>query len=102
MTIKSDVFRCRYRDGFDKNSFLKPGKKTEIKFDLTDVAYYLLPGHSILVQIQTSWFPLVDLNPQSAVDNIYKAQPSDYKKAEVRILSGGRYPSHIELPVCPL
>lgn len=99
MMIKGDIFRCRYRDGFDKTVFFKKYKATEVKFELTDVIHWVLPGHSLMVQVQSSWYPLGDLNPQSKVENIYLAEPSDYVKANVILHHEKKHPSRIVLPV---
>lgn len=99
MLIRGDVFRARYAHGFDKPRFLTPGKKEHLQFTLNDVVHYVLPGHHIRVQIQSSWFPLIDINPQTAVPNIYKAEESDYKSATVTILHGPEAESSISLPV---
>lgn len=99
MTIKSDVFRCRYNKSISNPSFIKKNQMTNIKFEMPDVAHYLLPGHYMMVQIQSSWFPLVDINPQTAVANIYEADASDYKSQRVKIYHDRYYPSRIILPV---
>lgn len=99
MLIRGDVFRARYAKSFEKPEFLTPGKVETLNFSLCDVAHYLLPGHSIRVQIQSTWFPLVDVNPQTAVENIFKAKLEDYKEAKVTVLHSAQYPSGISLPV---
>ena len=99
MLIRGDVFRARYAKSFEHPQFLKPGKTETLKFQLCDVVHWVLPGHSIRVQIQSTWFPLVDVNPQTAVENIYKADITDYKAADITILHDRRHPSGITLPV---
>ena len=84
MLIRADVFRGRYRNGFDKPEAFISGKITEIKFELPDVAHRFKKGHRIMVQIQNSWFPLVDRNPQKFVD-IYNCTETDFQKATQRI-----------------
>jgi predicted acyl esterase len=90
--------RGRYRKSFESPEAFKPGKVEEVKYYLPDVAHTFKKGHRIMVQIQSSWFPLVDRNPQKFV-NIYQATPSDFQKADIRIQHSSRYPSHIVLPV---
>lgn len=99
MLIRGDVFRARYAKSFEHPQFLTPGKVENLKFSLCDAVHYVLPGHSIRVQIQSTWFPLVDVNPQTAVENIFKAELKDYKAADVTLLHSDRYPSGISLPV---
>lgn len=99
MLIRGDVFRARFAKSFEHPEFLTPGKTENLKFTLCDVVHYVLPGHKIRVQIQSTWFPLVDVNPQTAVDNIFKAQLSDYKAADVTVLHSSQYPSSISIPV---
>lgn len=99
MLIRGDVFRARYAKSFEKPEFLTPGKVETLNFKLCDVVHYVLPGHSIRVQIQSTWFPLVDVNPQTAVENIFKANIEDYKAASVTVLHSPQYPSGISLPV---
>ena len=72
---------------------------TELSFDMDDVAHWFLPGHRIMVQIQSSWFPLIDRNPQKFVDNVYEALPEDYIPAEMKVYHQKEYPSCIVLPV---
>ena len=99
MLIRGDVFRARYAKSFEEPHFLRPGHRERLQFTLDDVIHYLLPGHSIRVQIQSTWFPLVDINPQTAVENIYKAEESDYKAATITILHNIWNRSSISLPI---
>lgn len=99
MLIRGDVFRARYAHSYENPRFLRPGHKEKLDFTLFDVVHYLLPGHSVRVQIQSSWFPLIDLNPQTAVPNIFLAEESDYKAAEVSILHNFWSRSRVLLPV---
>ena len=99
MLVRGDVFRARYREGFEKPLPVIPGEITEVAFGLDDVAHWFLPGHRIMVQIQSSWFPLIDRNPQKFVDNIYKASPEDFVPAEMKIYHQADNPSYIVLPV---
>lgn len=98
--IRADVIRAKFRNSLSKPEPLIPGKVTEVKFELRDVAHTFLRGHKIMVQIQSSWFPLVDRNPQQFID-IYHAKESDYKKATERIYTSGKNQSHLIVKVAP-
>jgi uncharacterized protein len=95
LAISMDIFRGRYVDGFDKPHALVANKPTNFKFALPNVDHVFLPGHRIMVQVQSSWYPLYDRNPQTFVPNIFYASPADYKKATQRIY----HDTVIELPV---
>jgi len=100
--VAMDIFRGRYRESFEKPSAIPAGKVQRYRFDLPPSNHVFLPGHRIMVQVQSSWFPLYDRNPQTFVPNIFFAAPSDYKKATQRIYLTGDTASSIELPVVPL
>jgi hypothetical protein len=102
MPIGMDIFRGRYRESFEKPSPIPANKVQKYRFDLPPANHVFLPGHRIMVQIQSSWFPLYDRNPQTFVPNIFFAKPSDYRKATQRIYLTGDTASSIELPVVPL
>jgi hypothetical protein len=95
LMIAGDIFRGRYREGFDKPKALAPNKALTYRVKLPTANHVFLPGHRIMVQVQSSWFPLYDRNPQTFVPNIFFAQPGDYKKATQRIY----HSSYIELPL---
>lgn len=95
--VRGDVFRCKYRNSFEKPEAITPGEPTHVHFKLNDVFYQLRKGHRLMVQVQGSWFPLVDRNPNQFED-IYHAKDSDYQKATISILSDPQYPSSIGLP----
>ncbi|KRB82637.1 glutaryl-7-ACA acylase [Sphingomonas sp. Root710] len=97
--IGMEIFRGRYVDGFDKPRPLKPGKVENYRFLLPAVNHSFMPGHRIMVQIQSSWFPLYDRNPQSYVKNIFFAKPGDYRKATQSIFTGGAAASAVLLPI---
>ena len=99
MLVRGDIFRARYRKSMTRPCPLVPGKKTGLDFTLPDVAHYILPGHKMMVQIQSSWFPLADMNPQKYVENIYRAEESDFVESEVRIYHQRNAPSAVVLPV---
>jgi predicted acyl esterase len=94
-----DIFRGRYRNNISQPSAIPAGKVQRYRFALPHVDHVFLPGHRIMVQIQSSWFPLYDRNPQTYVDNIFFAKPSDYKKATQRVYRAGDASTFIDLPV---
>jgi len=96
--IRADVIRAKFRNSLTNPEPLTPGKVTEVKFELRDVAHAFLKGHKIQVQVQSSWFPLVDRNPQQFID-IYHAKESDYVKATHRIYTSGENQSHLIVKV---
>ena len=95
LAISMDIFRGRYRESFETAKAIEPNKPLLYKFNLPTANHVFLPGHKIMVQVQSSWFPLYDRNPQTFVQNIFWAKPEDYKKATQRIYHN----SFIELPV---
>ena len=99
LMIANDVFRGRYRQGFEKPVALQPGKVNEFTIDLHAADHVFKKGHRIMVQVQSSWFPIIDRNPQTFVPNIFEASDADYKKATHKIFRAGSFPSHIQLPV---
>ncbi|HSY05671.1 MAG TPA: CocE/NonD family hydrolase [Steroidobacteraceae bacterium] len=99
LAIAMDIFRGRYRDSFSRPSAIPAGKVQRYRFALPHVNHVFLPGHRVMVQIQSSWFPLYDRNPQSYVDNIFFAGPGDYRKATQRVFHSGAVSSYLELPV---
>ena len=96
MMVRSDIFRAKFRNGFEKEVPIVPGKPTRIKFTLNDTMHTFRKGHRISVQIQSNWFPIADRNPNKFVD-IYKAKDSDFQKATITILHGPKFPSRIGL-----
>jgi uncharacterized protein len=98
MLVHGEVFRGRYRNSFENPEPFVTGKIERVKFDIGDVAHTFKKGHRIMIQIQSSWFPLVDRNPQKFV-NIYEAGDNDFQKAMIRIYHDDKYPSSILLPV---
>jgi putative CocE/NonD family hydrolase len=102
LMIAADIFRGRYRTSLEHATPIASGKVLEYRYALPNANHVFLPGHRIMVQVQSSWFPLYDRNPQSFVENIFQATAADYRKATQRIYLGGASPSHIDLPVLPL
>ena len=102
LPISLDIFRGRYRNSFEKPSAIPANKVQEYKFRLPTVNHVFQPGHRIMVQIQSSLFPLYDRNPQTYVDNIFYAKKGDYRKATVGIQRGGSSASAVLLPIVPV
>jgi putative CocE/NonD family hydrolase len=101
LPVAMDILRGRYRNDPAVPEPITPGEIIEYRLPLPHVCHAFLPGHRIMVQIQSSWFPLYDRNPQSFVENIFFARPDDFIAATQRVYLGGDTPSHIELPVIP-
>jgi uncharacterized protein len=99
LMVSADIFRGRYREGFDAPKALTPDVPLTYKFDLPTANHVFLPGHRIMVQVQSSWFPLYDRNPQTFVPNIFWAKPGDYRKAVQRVYHAPAQASFVELPV---
>jgi putative CocE/NonD family hydrolase len=99
MGVAFEIFRGRYVRSFAKPEALKPGKVENYKFGLPNVDHVFLKGHKIMVQVQSTLFPLYDRNPQSYVSNIFDAKPGDYKKATQSIYRGPKAASSVILPV---
>jgi uncharacterized protein len=99
MMVRSEVMRSRFRNSFEKPEALIPNKITTIKFKLQDVLHTFKKGHKLMIQVQSSWFPLVDLNPQKFVPNIYKANDTDFIKATQRVYHSPTTPSYVEVDV---
>jgi putative CocE/NonD family hydrolase len=101
LPIGIDIFRGRYVHDKARPAALQPGKVEEYRFGLPNVDHVFLPGHRIMVQIQSSLFPLYDRNPQTFVPNIFNAKAGDYRKATQSIYRGGATSSAVLLPVVP-
>jgi putative CocE/NonD family hydrolase len=98
MLLAGEVFRGKYRNSFEKPEPFVPNEVTEIKFDLRDKYHCFLKGHRIMVQIQSTWFPVIDRNPQKFVD-IYHANEEDFQKATHKVYRSAKYSSHLKLRV---
>jgi putative CocE/NonD family hydrolase len=96
-----EIFRGRYRTSFEKPEALKPGKVEEFKWSLHGVDHVFKKGHTLMVEIQSTWFPLYDRNPQTFVPNIMTAKPEDYKAETVTIVAEPKHESKVILPVMP-
>ena len=99
LAVSMDIFRGRYREGYDKPAPLAPNQPLSYRFDLPTANHVFEPGHRVMVQVQSSWFPLYDRNPQTFVANIFFAKPSDYQQATQRIYHSAGQASYISLPV---
>ncbi|MDB5704549.1 MAG: glutaryl-7-ACA acylase [Sphingomonas bacterium] len=99
LAVGMDIFRGRYRESLAEAKPLAAGVPLKYEFALPPADHVFLPGHRIMVQVQSSWFPLYDRNPQSFVPNIFFAKPGDYVKATQKVTVAGPDASYIELPV---
>ena len=98
MLVRGEIMRGKYRNSFEKPEAFTPNKITNVKYALPDVAHTFKRGHRLMIQIQSSWFPLADRNPQQFM-NIYKADEKDYKKATIKIYHNGLNQTKFILPV---
>jgi putative CocE/NonD family hydrolase len=98
MLVRGEIMRGKFRKGFEKGVPFQPNKIELVKFELPDVAHTFKKGHRVMIQIQSSWFPLADRNPQKFM-NIYEANPEDYQKATINIWHDSKNASSILLPV---
>ncbi|HEX7732756.1 MAG TPA: CocE/NonD family hydrolase [Rhodanobacter sp.] len=99
LAVAMDIFRGRYRSGWDKPAPLAANQPLAYRFDLPAANHVFLPGHRIMVQVQSSWFPLYDRNPQTFVPSIFEARPADYVKATQRVYHAPGEASYVALPV---
>jgi putative CocE/NonD family hydrolase len=101
LAVSMDIFRGRYRDSFETPSPIPAGTPQRYRFTLPTANHVFLPGHRLMVQIQSSWFPLYDRNPQTYVPNIFFASPEDYVKATQSIYRSTERASAVWLPLVP-
>jgi hypothetical protein len=101
LAVSMDIFRGRYRQSFERPSAIPAGKPQRYHFVLPTTDHVFQPGHRIMVQIQSSWFPLYDRNPQKYVENIFFAKPADYVKATQSVFRSSDQASAVWLPVVP-
>ena len=99
LMVSADIFRGRYRESLETAKPIAPGQALLYRFALPTANHVFLPGHRIMVQVQSSWFPLYDRNPQTFVPSIFWAKPEDYRKAVQRIYHAPGQASFIELPL---
>jgi putative CocE/NonD family hydrolase len=98
--VRGDVMRGKFRNSFETPEPFEPGQLTRVQFTLPDVYHTFRTGHRLMVQVQSSWFPLVDRNPQTFVD-IAQAKEADFRKATQRVYRSQDRPSHVTLNVLP-
>ncbi len=99
LMVAADIFRGRYRESLEQPQPIEANKPLIYRFALPTANHVFLPGHRIMVQVQSAWFPLYDRNPQTFVPNIFWAKPGDYKKATQRIFHAPQQTSFVELPL---
>jgi putative CocE/NonD family hydrolase len=96
MMVRGEIMRAKFRNGFDKTVPMVPGKVAELKWDVEDINHTFLKGHRIMIQVQSTWFPLNDRNPQKFV-NIYKATEADFQKVTNKVYFTPQFPSHVDV-----
>jgi putative CocE/NonD family hydrolase len=99
LMVSADIFRGRYRESMETPKPIEANKPLPFRFALPTANHVFLPGHRIMVQVQSSWFPLYDRNPQTFVPNIFWAKPEDYRKATQRVYHEEGQASFVELPL---
>jgi putative CocE/NonD family hydrolase len=99
LMVTGEVLRGRFRKSFEKPEPVEPNQVTEYTIDLHWNHHCFRKGHKIMVQVQSSWFPLIDRNPQKYVPNIFEARESDFQPARQRVFRAPRFASHIVVPV---
>ncbi|MBI3668089.1 MAG: CocE/NonD family hydrolase [Acidobacteria bacterium] len=99
LMIADEVLRARFRNGFTRPEPVPADQVVEYAIDLHPNNHAFLPGHRIMVQVESTWFPVIDRNPQTFVPNIYTATEADYRPATQRVYRSKRFPSHVRLPV---
>jgi hypothetical protein len=99
LMVSNEVFRGRYRASIEKPAPIEPGAVLEYTWSLHTQNYTFKKGHRVMVQVQSTWFPIIDRNPQTFVANIFEAKDGDFKSATHRIHRGPEYQSRVDLPV---
>ena len=99
--VKADVYRARWRRSLEKPEPLVAGRPDSVNYVLHDVFHTFKKGHRLMVQVQSTWYPLIDRNPQKFVPNINTARASDFQKATMTVFRGRGLASHLVLPVLP-
>jgi predicted acyl esterase len=99
LMVRGEIMRGRFRYSFKKPVPFTPGRVEKVAYTMPDVCHTFKPGHRIVVQIQSSWFPLADRNPQTFVPSIYEAKASDFKKSTIQIHRSAKFPSGLEVLV---
>jgi putative CocE/NonD family hydrolase len=101
MLVRSEVIRGRFRDSYEDPEPFVPDQPTRVRLQLQDVLHTFKAGHRLMIQIQSSWFPLVDRNPQTYVDNIFLAEEEDFATTTQRVYRSPEHPSRIEVLILP-
>ena len=96
--VRGEAMRGKFRNSFEKPEPFEPGKRVLVEYVMPDAYHTFRRGHRIMVHVQSSWFPLVDRNPQKFVD-IYNAKPEDFQKATQRVYRAAQAPSQVRLQV---
>jgi hypothetical protein len=99
LPVAMEVFRGRFRKSFQAPQPLVANKTEEFTIDLHDINHTFLTGHQLMIQIQSTWFPIIDRNPQKYVDNIFEAKERDFTKATNTIYCNKQYSTYIDLPI---
>jgi len=99
LLIRGEPIRGRFRESWENPKAFVPGEVTRVRFSMNDVFHTFQRGHRVMIQVQSSWFPFIDRNPQQFVPNIFEAQEKDFIKANHRLYRDAEYPSLITLPV---
>lgn len=97
MMIRSEVIRGRFRNSYEHPEPFEPDSPTRVRLPVQDVFHTFKAGHRIMVQIQSSWFPLVDRNPQKYVPNIFKAKAEDFIRATHRVYRSPQHPTQLKM-----
>jgi putative CocE/NonD family hydrolase len=99
LMVSNEVYRSRYRKGLETPTPMRPNTVEPITFSLHTQNYTFKAGHRVMVQVQSTWFPLIDRNPQTFTSSIFEATEKDFVKATHRVYRSARYPSRVEIPV---
>jgi putative CocE/NonD family hydrolase len=99
LMVSNEVYRGRYRESAEKPKPIPANEVISYSIDLHTQNYRFKTGHRIMVQVQSTWFPLIDRNPQTFVPNIFKAGAADFRAATQRVYRSAQYPSHVTVPV---
>lgn len=94
MLVRAETMRGRYRNSFEEPEAFRPGQITKVRFDLPDISHCFKAGHRIVIQVQSSWFPLNDLNPQQFI-NMYEAEEKDFVKSDIKVYTQKNHASRI-------
>ncbi|QSQ15629.1 CocE/NonD family hydrolase [Myxococcus landrumensis] len=99
--VRGEPFRGRFRESYSEPKPFKPGEVTKVRFTINDVLHTFQRGHRVMIQVQSSWFPFIDRNPQTYVPNIYEAKETDFTRSFHRVYHSSEHPSFIEVGVLP-